>query len=76
MNEAKRIDPTGLTFKEDSHYNAKEWFGYGYTCVQHPGLTLIKRFNRKTKQITCGWRFGGTEYPQAQDAIAALEQTL
>lgn len=70
------IDPSTLSFKEDSHYNGKDWFGYGYTCVQYPGLTLIKRFHRKTKQISCGWRFGGQEYSISSEAISALERTL
>lgn len=70
------IDVQALTFKRDTHYNGKEWFGHGWTCVQYPALTLIRRYWRKNRQVTEAWRFDGTEYADAASAIAALESTL
>ena len=68
------IDVSTLTIREVAHYNGgKEFFAYGYECVQHPGLTLFKRFDRKTKQVTNTWRLDGVDQPSLEAAIRVLE---
>ena len=68
------IDRSALTIREVAHYNGgKEFFAYGYECVQHPQLTLFKRFDRKTKQVTNTWRVNGVDQPDLDVAIQVLE---
>lgn len=71
------IDTTQLTMKNVAHYNGgKAFFAYGYECVQHPRLTLFKRYDRKTKQVTCTWRVDGVDQASAEAAITTLEASL
>ena len=70
------IDVSTLTIREVAHYNGgKAFFAYGYECVQHPRLTLFKRFDRKTKQVTNTWRVDGADQPSLEVAVQALEVT-
>ena len=62
-----------LTFKQDAHYNGgKAFFAYGYTCVQHPRITLFRRYDKKTRQVTDHWRLYGFEVASLQVAYAAM----
>ena len=68
------IDINTMTMREVAHYNGgKAFFAYGYKCVQYPSLTLFKRFDRKTKQVTNTWRVDGVDQPDRDAAIALLE---
>ncbi|SEM50635.1 hypothetical protein SAMN04487857_102345 [Pseudomonas sp. ok272] len=68
------IEVGTLTIREVAHYNGgKAFFAYGYECVQHPRLTLFKRFDRKTKQVTNTWRVDGADQPSLEVAVQALE---
>ena len=68
------IDIGVLKIREIAHYNGgKAFFAYGYECVQHPRLTLFKRFDRKTKQVTDTWRLDGVDQPSLEVAVAGLE---
>lgn len=70
------IDVSTLTIREVAHYNGgKAFFAYGYECVQHPRLTLFKRFDRKTKQVTNTWRVDGADQPSLEVAVQVLEVT-
>ena len=70
------IDVSTLTIREVGHYNGgKAFFAYGYECVQHPRLTLFKRFDRKTKQVTNTWRVDGADQSSLEVAVQALEVT-
>lgn len=44
-----------------------------YGCVQYPQLTLFKRLDRKTKQVTNTWRVNGADQPDIDDAIKVLD---
>ncbi|MFJ2446801.1 hypothetical protein [Pseudomonas sp. NPDC087626] len=67
------IDIGALTIREVAHYNGgKAFFAYGYECVQHPRLTLFKRFDRKLKTVTATWRLDGVDQPSLDAAVAAL----
>lgn len=68
------IDAKDLTIREIAHYNGgKAFFAYGYECVQYPRLTLFKRFDRKTKQVTNTWRVDGADQVDLAAALIALE---
>lgn len=68
------IDRSTLTIREVAHYNGgKAFFAYGYECVQYPQLTLFKRYDRKTKQVTNTWRVNGVDQPDLDVAIEVLE---
>ena len=68
------IDISALTVREVAHYNGgKAFFAYGYECVQHPRLTLFKRFDRKLKTVTETWRVDGADHVSLESAVAALE---
>ena len=68
------IDISTLTIREVAHYNGgKAFFAYGYECVQHPRLTLFRRFDRKTKQVSNTWRLDGVDQPSLEVAVQALE---
>ncbi|WP_339419009.1 hypothetical protein [Pseudomonas sp. RL_105y_Pfl1_103] len=68
------IDIGALTIRETAHYNGgKAFFAYGYECVQHPRLTLFKRFDRKTKQVTNTWRLDGEDQASLESAVQAME---
>ena len=68
------IDISTLTIREVAHYNGgKAFFAYGYECVQHPRLTLFKRFDRKTKQVSNTWRLDGVDQLSLEVAVQALE---
>ena len=68
------IDVNSLTMRETAHYNGgKVFFAYGYTCVQQPRLTLLKRYDRKTKQVTATWRVDAVDQPSLESAIQVLE---
>lgn len=65
-----------LTFQQDAHYNGgKTFFAYGYTCVQHPPITLFRRYDKKTRQVTDHWRLYGFEVASLQVAYAAMAST-
>lgn len=67
------LDLSELTFKEDVHYNGgKEWFGYGWTCVQEPRITMIRRYFRKTRTSKDEWRLDGNPVVDAQAAVTEL----
>jgi hypothetical protein len=69
------IDITSLTIREVAHYNGgKAFFAYGYECVQHPRLTLFKRFDRKLKTVTNTWRVDGADQASLEAAVAALSE--
>lgn len=68
------IDIKSLTIREVTHYNGgKAFFAYGYECVQHPRLTLFKRFDRKLKTVTATWRVDGADQVSLESAVAVLE---
>lgn len=68
------IDISALTVREVAHYNGgKAFFAYGYECVQHPRLTLFKRFDRKLKTVTHTWRVDGVDQVSLESAVAVLE---
>ena len=68
------IDSKDLTIREVAHYNGgKAFFAYGYECVQYPRLTLFKRFDRKTKQVTDTWKVDGVEQADLAAALIALD---
>lgn len=68
------IDISTLTIREVAHYNGgKAFFAYGYECVQYPSLTLFKRFDRKTKQVTNTWRVDGADQSSLETAVQVLE---
>ena len=67
------IDIGALTIRKVAHSNGgKAFFAYGYECVQHPRLTLFKRFDRKLKTVTATWRLDGVDQPSLDAAVAAL----
>ena len=67
------IDISALTIREVAHYNGgKAFFAYGYECVQHPRLTLFRRFDRKLKTVTNTWRVDGADQSSLETAVAAL----
>ena len=69
------IDITSLTIREVAHYNGgKAFFAYGYEFVQHPRLTLFKRFDRKLKTVTNSWRVDGADQASLEAAVAALNE--
>lgn len=42
-----------ITFQQDAHYNGgKAFFAYGYSCVQYPRITLFRRYDKKTRQVS------------------------
>jgi len=68
------IDRSALTLKEVAHYNGgQKFFAYGYQCNQYPQLTLFRRFDRKTKQVSDTWRVCGIDQPNIDVAIQAIE---
>lgn len=68
------IDIHALTFIKDTHYNGgKVFFAYGWTCVQHPRITLFRRYDRKTRQITDTWRLDRTDHLSLESAVCAME---
>lgn len=72
-----KIDASTLTVRETEHYNGgRAFFAYGYTCVQYPSLTLFKRYDRKTKQVTSVWRVNGADQASLESAIAVLEEVI
>jgi hypothetical protein len=71
------IDRSTLKIREVAHYNGgKAFFAYSYECVQYPQLTLFKRFDRKTKQVTNTWRVNGVDQPNLDVAITVLDAVL
>lgn len=68
------IDISTLTIREIAHYNGgKVFFAYGYECVQHPRLTMFKRFDRKTRQVSSTWRLDGVDQPSLEEAVKVLD---
>lgn len=64
---------SALTFQQDAHYNGgKAFIAYGYTCVQHPRITLFRRYDKKTRQVSDHWRLYGFEVASLQVAYAAM----
>ena len=67
------IDISALTIREVAHYNGgKAFFAYGYECIQHPRLTLFRRFDKKPKTVTNTWRVDGADQASLEAAVAAL----
>lgn len=66
-------DLKGCTMRETMHLNGGEaWFGYGYQCNEHPRLSRIDRYDRKTKAVTSVWQVDGDDVPSLDDAAARL----
>lgn len=63
-------DLLACTVREVAHLNGgKEWFGYIHRCNQHPRLTRMDKYIRKTRAVESTWRVDGN--PVASLAAAA-----
>lgn len=72
-SEGQACAPSALTFQQDAHYNGgKAFFAYGYSCVQYPRITLFRRYDKKTRQVSDHWRLYGFEVASLQVAYAAM----
>ncbi len=77
------------TVQEVAHLNGgREWFGYIHRCVQHPRLTRLDKYVRKTRGVASTWRVDlkpvadlaeaakilSTPYAPSADEIALLAE--
>lgn len=68
MTEA---DLLKCTTHEAAHFNGgQEWFGYLHRCNQHPRLTRMDKYIRKTRGVESIWNVDGK--PVADLAEAAM----
>lgn len=68
MTEA---DLLKCTTHEAAHFNGgKVWFGYLHRCNQHPRLTRMDKYIRKTRAVESTWNVDGK--PVADLAAAAI----
>lgn len=66
--------PADWRMQETAHYNGgKEWFGYGFQCIQEPRLGYIDRYYRKDRSVVRTWKVDGHDYADADAAWAALQ---
>lgn len=70
MTEA---DLLKCTMREVAHYNGgKEWFGYLHRCNQHPRLTRMDKYIRKTRAVESIWRVDGNSVTGLSQAAELL----
>lgn len=70
MTEA---DLLKCTTHEAAHYNGgKEWFGYLHRCNQHPRLTRMDKYIRKTRGVESAWNVDGQPCASLSEAAERL----
>jgi hypothetical protein len=70
MNEADLIN---CTMHESAHLNGgKEWFGYIHRCNEHPRLTRMDKYIRKTHRVESTWRVDGKPVAGLAEAAELL----
>lgn len=66
-------DAADWTVTESAHYNGgKEWFGYGYTCVQQPRLYRLDKYLKKDRTVTSTWSVDGKDCADLTEAVERL----
>lgn len=59
--------------RERAHYNGgKEWFGYGYQCVENPRLYRIDRYKKATRSVESEWQVDGAKCADIAECAARL----
>lgn len=70
MTEA---DLLKCTMRETTHLNGgKEWFGYIHRCNQHPRLTRMDKYIRKTRGVESTWRVDSKPVANLAEAAERL----
>ena len=70
MTEA---DLLKCTTHEAAHINGgKEWFGYIHRCNQHPRLTRMDKYIRKTRSVESTWNVDGKPVADLAEAAVLL----
>ena len=72
MTEADLIN---CTMHEAAHFNGgKEWFGYLHRCNEHPRLTRMTKYIRKTRGTEISWNVDGKLVAGLAEAAELLSQ--
>lgn len=72
MTEA---DLLKCTMREVAHYNGgTEWFGYLHRCNQHPRLTRMDKYIRKTRATESTWRVDNEPVAGLAEAAECLSK--
>jgi hypothetical protein len=72
MTEA---DLAGCTMRKDAHFNGgKEWFGYLMRCNEHPRLTRMDKYLRKTRSAETTWNVDGKPVADLAEAVDKLSR--
>jgi hypothetical protein len=73
MTEA---DLLSCTTHQSAHLNGgKEWFGYIHRCNEHPRLTRMDKYTRKTRGVESTWRVDGKPVANLAEAAELLSKT-
>lgn len=71
----KTPDLATCTLRETMHINGgAAWFGYGLECNEHPRLSRIDRYDRKTKAVTVQWQVDGEDVASLDEAAVKLSE--
>jgi hypothetical protein len=66
-------DLQNCTMHEAAHYNGgKEWFGYLHRCNEHPRLTRMDKYIKKTRSTESTWHVDGKPVADLAEAAERL----
>lgn len=67
--------PAGWQMRKTTHLNGgREWFGYGFQCIQEPRLGRIDRYYRNDRDVVRTWKVDGHDCADAAAAWEALQK--
>jgi hypothetical protein len=67
------IDLSKCTMREVAHFNGgKEWFGYRHRCNEHPRLTRMDKYIRKTRAVESTFHVDGKQVASLEAAAELL----
>lgn len=73
MSRVTEDDLSKCTTHESAHLNGgKEWFGYIHRCNEHPRLTRMDKYIRKTRGTESTWRIDGKPVANLAEAATLL----
>lgn len=65
-------DLANCHMREEAHYNGgREFFGYGYRCIEHPRIYQIVKYYRKDRSTVIEWYVDGE---RVADLAAAADR--
>lgn len=72
MTTITRDSLKGCKLRLSMHADGRGFFADYHTCVEHPRLTRVTRYEKKTRSAAVSWHVDGLAFDSLEAAAAAL----